>query len=78
MNEATLLAITRRLRPGVSEIYLHPATESGRQIAPSMAAYRHSDELRALLSARVSTALASDTIRGGYSELRDVVRRQIE
>jgi len=50
MDEATLLAILARLPSGVTEIYLHPATESGAAIAASMPEYRHADELAALLS----------------------------
>jgi hopanoid biosynthesis associated protein HpnK len=75
MDEATLLAIVPRLRPGVSEIYLHPATESGRAIAPSMANYRHADELRALLSTRVSTAFRAGAVCGGYADLQVIAGR---
>lgn len=56
MDEATLLAAIERLPPGLSEIYLHPATR--RQLTPSMADYRHDDELAALMSPRVRAALA--------------------
>jgi hopanoid biosynthesis associated protein HpnK len=72
MDEAKLLAILERLPPGVTEIYLHPATESGSTIASSMSTYRHADELAALLSARVRAAIATGGFcRGGYA---DVVR----
>ena len=70
MDEATMLEILARLPPGVTEIYLHPATESGSVIAPSMAGYRHLDELRALLSPRVRAAIEGCAIgRGGYGDL---------
>ena len=48
MNEARLLGILQALPAGVTEIYLHPATESGRSIAASMPDYRHQQELQAL------------------------------
>jgi hopanoid biosynthesis associated protein HpnK len=70
MDEETLLAILARLPPGVTEIYLHPATESGTAIASTMASYRHADELAALLSPRVRGAIAAIAAtgigRGGY------------
>jgi chitin disaccharide deacetylase len=70
MDEQTLLVILSRLPPGVSEIYLHPAVQSGAAIAASMSGYRHADELAALLSPRVRAALAGgDFGRGGYSDV---------
>jgi chitin disaccharide deacetylase len=72
MDEAKLLQILSRLPRGVTEIYLHPAAESCSAIAPSMSAYRHADELAALLSPRVRKAVADAQIScGGY---RDVAR----
>jgi hypothetical protein len=69
IDEATLIEALRGLPPGVTEIYLHPATRSGAAIAPSMPAYRHADELAALLSPRVAAQLAeARTPRGGYSD----------
>jgi hopanoid biosynthesis associated protein HpnK len=70
MNEARLLDILHRLPPGVSEIYLHPAIESGSVIAASMSQYRHSEELAALLSLRVREALRAIAVRGGYQDVR--------
>ncbi|MFL6673766.1 MAG: hopanoid biosynthesis-associated protein HpnK, partial [Massilia sp.] len=53
-DEGALLAVLADLPgPGVVEIYLHPALESGAAIAPSMPAYRHADEFAALVSPRV-------------------------
>ncbi len=70
MDERTLLEILARLPPGVTEIYLHPATESGAAIAESMRGYRHADELAALVSPRVRAALAAANVsRGGYRDL---------
>ncbi|MDB6041944.1 MAG: hypothetical protein JWM63_495 [Gammaproteobacteria bacterium] len=70
LDEQTFLEILARLPPGSSEIYLHPATRAETAIAPSMAEYRHTDELAALLSARVLEAVtATNAIRGGYCDL---------
>lgn len=70
MDERRLLQAIGHLRDGVTEIYLHPATESGRSIAAPMAAYRHADELAALLSPKVRQALEHSGIpRGGFSDL---------
>src|SRR5258708_17035 len=69
MDEAKLLEILARLPAGVTEIYLHPATESGTAIAASMCAYRHVEELRALLSPRVRAPIDGAGIaRGGYGD----------
>ena len=69
VDEATLIEALRALPPGVTEIYLHPATRSGAAISASMPAYRHADELAALLSPRVSALLAKSQIpRGGYGD----------
>jgi predicted glycoside hydrolase/deacetylase ChbG (UPF0249 family) len=70
MDEAKLLAILARLPAGITEIYLHPATRSGRVIADSMTRYRHADEFAALLSPRVRAAIeAAGCGRGGYADL---------
>jgi hopanoid biosynthesis associated protein HpnK len=70
LDEAVLLDILARLPEGVTEIYLHPAAHSATPITPSMSHYRHTDELAALLSARVAAAVAaSGAIRGGYRDL---------
>ena len=70
MMEAELLAILARLPPGITEIYLHPATESGGAIARTMSGYRHADELGALLSPRVRAAVgAAGAICGGYADV---------
>jgi len=70
MDEARLLQILRSLPPGVTEIYLHPATESGTAIAASMPGYRHRDELGALLSPAVRTVLSQLAIPlGSYADI---------
>jgi hopanoid biosynthesis associated protein HpnK len=73
-DEAALLAALASLPPrGLGELYLHPATLSGARVAPSMRAYRHADELAALVSPRVRAA--RDRLRergfrfGGYADL---------
>jgi hopanoid biosynthesis associated protein HpnK len=69
LDESVLLDILARLPPGVTEIYLHPATHSQSPITPTMAHYRHTAELAALLSARVAAAVAaSGAVRGGYGD----------
>lgn len=68
MDEASLLAVLSRLPEGASEIYLHPATRGG--LTPAMSAYRHRDELAALLSPRVRAAVeASGAATGGFRQL---------
>jgi len=71
MDEATLLGIVARLPPGVTEIYLHPATRRDRALTSTMQRYRHADELAALLSADVGAAITPGRIaRGGYGDAR--------
>jgi len=70
MDEATLLEILRRLPAGITEIYLHPATESGGVVSSSMPTYRHADELAALTSPRVRAAVAAANVGlGGYADV---------
>jgi hopanoid biosynthesis associated protein HpnK len=70
MDEARLLQILAALPPGVTEIYLHPATLSGSAVAPSMPHYRHHDELGALLSPAVRGALSDPALQlGGYGDI---------
>ena len=67
MDEAALLAALSRLSGGVTEIYLHPATQDG--IAHSMASYRPTNELAALLSPRVRAAMDRlDVRRGSFAD----------
>jgi hopanoid biosynthesis associated protein HpnK len=69
MDEGKLLTILARLPQGVTEIYLHPAVQSGAAIAASMSTYRHADELAALLSPKVRAAIdAGGFGHGGYAD----------
>jgi chitin disaccharide deacetylase len=71
LDSQTLLAILAHLPPGVTEIYLHPATATGSPITQSMDTYRHSDELAALLDPAVRAAvIASRAVCGGYRDLQ--------
>jgi hopanoid biosynthesis associated protein HpnK len=75
MDERRLIEILSRLPPGATEIYLHPATESGSAVADSMRGYRHADELAALLAPRVLAAVTAAAVpRGGY---RDMIRARL-
>jgi hopanoid biosynthesis associated protein HpnK len=70
MDERGVLEVLARLPRGITEIYLHPAIDSGSLVAASMAGYRHGDELAALLSPRVRAAIESLGIkRGGYGDV---------
>jgi chitin disaccharide deacetylase len=70
MDEKPILAVLDRLPVGITEIYLHPATVSGGAIASTMLAYRHADELAALLSERVRAAMTALNVRrGGYNDV---------
>lgn len=70
MNEPRLLEILGRLPEGVTEIYLHPAVESGAAISPAMREYRHADELAALTSPKVRAAVrACGAATGGFRSL---------
>ena len=72
LDEEALLEILAKLPAGVTEIYLHPAVDTGVPVASTMSDYRHSAELAALLSSRVAAAItATGAARGGY---RDVMR----
>jgi hopanoid biosynthesis associated protein HpnK len=63
LDEPALLHLLRQVPDGVTEIYLHPGTRAGAQIAPSMHGYRHTEELAALLSPRVNARLTQLGIR---------------
>jgi hopanoid biosynthesis associated protein HpnK len=70
MDEATMLEVIGRIPEGITEIYLHPAAESGKAISASMPAYRHAEELAALLSPRVRSALQGAGVKlGGYRDV---------
>lgn len=65
MTAERLLGLIRNLPPGLSEIYLHPATQGG--FAGAAPGYRYAEEFAALTDARVRQA-ASRFARGGFSD----------
>lgn len=70
MDESAMLDALEQLPPGVTEIYLHPATQSGAEIGASMPDYRHADELAALLSPKVRDKADSlGLVRGGFTDV---------
>jgi len=58
MSEDRLLRLVPHLPDGVSEIYLHPATEVSPALLTAMPAYRHREEFAALLSPALKNRLA--------------------
>ena len=70
VDENTLVEVLAKLPPGVTEVYLHPAVDTPGPITSTMADYRHSAELAALLSPRVAGAVAATgAILGGYGDI---------
>jgi len=70
MDEAAMLEALAALPRGVGEIYCHPATADDSALTPAMHAYRHGDELAALLSPRVAEAIAAAGARcGGFADV---------
>jgi hopanoid biosynthesis associated protein HpnK len=70
MVEDRLFRLFAHLPDGVSEIYLHPATERTPRLVAAMPEYRHQDEFAALLSARLKSRIAElDIAPVGYSDL---------
>lgn len=57
MDESYLLGLLPRLRPGITEIYFHPALSTDSELRSWMPTYRHQAELAALLSPRVRRAM---------------------
>jgi hypothetical protein len=68
MTGARLAGLIERLPPGLSEIYLHPATDDAYPgAAPG---YRYLEELAALVSPEVAAKLDRSNIRrGGFLDL---------
>ena len=62
MTEAHLLALIPRLKPGVTEIYFHPALYPDPKLTRWGPAYRRQEELAALLSPRLKDALAAASV----------------
>ena len=63
MTEAAWLAIVTRVRPGVTEVYCHPAIATRGVLRDTMRDYRHAEELAALLSPVVRGAIERAGIR---------------
>ncbi len=63
MVEERLLRLLPHLPDGVTEIYLHPATERTRVLVSAMPGYRHAEEFAALLSPSVKRCIAELGIR---------------
>ncbi len=57
MTPERVVALLGELQPGVTEIFFHPATGPWPAIASGLHAYRHADELAALLDGDVARAL---------------------
>jgi chitin disaccharide deacetylase len=69
MDTTALLDALSRLPSGITEIYCHPAMSGDSPITPSMRAYRHADELNALLSPLVASAIAAAGLAlGGFAD----------
>jgi hopanoid biosynthesis associated protein HpnK len=62
MTEARVLRLIEALPAGVSELYLHPATERSASLARAMPAYRQTEELAALLSRSVRQRIEAGKI----------------
>jgi len=70
MTEARVAALIPHLPDGVSEIYFHPATTLTPSLAQTMPAYRHADELAALISPEVKRLVALHGIeRTSFTDL---------
>ncbi|MCO6440166.1 MAG: hopanoid biosynthesis-associated protein HpnK [Nitrococcus mobilis] len=70
MDEEIVLRTLAALPPGASELYFHPGTHSGVEIAATMPGYQHRRELEALISPRVAAALIDHGItRIGFRDL---------
>jgi hopanoid biosynthesis associated protein HpnK len=63
MTSEKVLRLAPRIPRGLSEIYFHPATESGAALRELMPEYDHAAELRALLDPDVREGLAASKIR---------------
>jgi hopanoid biosynthesis associated protein HpnK len=68
MTKARLLSLLRRLPPGLTEIYMHPASRDA--FTGAAPGYGYSDELAALLDPEVRQAAAQSGRRlGGYADM---------
>ena len=70
LDEATLCDALERLRPGIAEVYLHPATRCGPREQSAGVGPHASEELEALMSPRVRQQLqALNASAGGFSDI---------
>jgi chitin disaccharide deacetylase len=70
MTEERLLRLVPQLPNGVSEIYLHPATQRAPALAAAMQSYCHREELAALVSPSLKGLIAELGVRlVSYSDL---------
>jgi hopanoid biosynthesis associated protein HpnK len=68
MTERRVAALVAQLPNGLTEIYTHPATSNS--FAGAVPGYRYADELSALVSLKVKSAIANNGIRlTSYSDL---------
>ena len=66
MTAARLLGLIENLPDGLSEIYLHPATQPYQGCAPH---YRYAEELAALIAPRIVEASRNSAVtRGGFAD----------
>jgi hypothetical protein len=63
MTPARLRGLVERLPKGITEIYMHPATDDG--YPGSAPGYRYCEEFAALVSPEVAARLARSNIRRG-------------
>jgi hopanoid biosynthesis associated protein HpnK len=68
MTQRRVAALLEHLPSGLTEIYTHPATSNS--FAGAVAGYRYADELSALISPQVKTAITDNGIRlTNYSDI---------
>jgi predicted glycoside hydrolase/deacetylase ChbG (UPF0249 family) len=63
MTENYLLSLIPHLRPGITEIYLHPALFGDQELHRWAPQYRRQEELAALLSPRLKEAMAGAGVK---------------
>ena len=69
MTADRVAAVLDRLPPGITEVYLHPATSGG--FPGAAPGYRYAEELAGLISPAVGSAVRrSGARRGGYADAR--------
>ncbi len=73
LDEQALCEALERLRPGIAEVYLHPATRSGPPERAAGVGARATEEFDALISARARASLrALGASVGGYQDIPGV------